>query len=123
MTSVKVIDASALAALLFGEPESDAVAERLQGVELAAPPLLGFELATVCLVKARRYPERRDLLKSALHLASRLAIEMVAVDSREARALAEATGLTPSDASYLWLARKLGCELVTLDAKLAAATS
>jgi predicted nucleic acid-binding protein len=36
--------------------------------------------------------------------------------------LAEATGLTAYDASYLWLARALGAELVTLDRKLAAAS-
>jgi uncharacterized protein with PIN domain len=42
--AVKVVDASALAALLFGEPE----AERLGNARLAAPALLGFELANVC---------------------------------------------------------------------------
>lgn len=35
--------------------------------------------------------------------------------------LAEATGLTAYDASYLWLARSLDGELVTLDRKLAGA--
>lgn len=33
--------------------------------------------------------------------------------------LARRTGLSAYDASYLWLARHLGAELVTLDAKLA----
>ena len=32
-------------------------------------------------------------------------------------------GLSSYDASYLWLARRLGAELVTLDARLAAAAS
>ena len=36
-------------------------------------------------------------------------------------ALALATGLTAYDASYLWLTRKLGAELVTLDQQLARA--
>ena len=54
--AVKVVDASAVAALLFGEPEADAVAA--------------------------------------------------------------ATGLTSYDASYLWVARRLGAELVTLDRQL-----
>lgn len=35
--------------------------------------------------------------------------------------LAVATGLTPYDASYLWLARRLGLPLVTLDQTLARA--
>jgi predicted nucleic acid-binding protein len=46
----------------------------------------------------------------------------VAVDYLASLALAEATGLTAYDASYLWLARSLGGELVTLDRKLAAAS-
>lgn len=33
--------------------------------------------------------------------------------------LANATGLSPSDASYLWLAGFLGADLITLDRRLA----
>ena len=43
------------------------------------------------------------------------------VDHDGVLALAEATGLTSYDASYLWIARALDAELVTLDRKLAAA--
>lgn len=48
-------------------------------------------------------------------------VETVTVDYYGVLALAEATGLTAYDASYLWIARGLGAELVTLDRKLAAA--
>ena len=41
VTDVKVVDASAVAALLFGEPEADAIALRLDGARLVAPSLLG----------------------------------------------------------------------------------
>ena len=37
--------------------------------------------------------------------------------------LAERIGLTAYDASYLWLARRTGAELVTLDRRLAAAAA
>jgi uncharacterized protein with PIN domain len=37
VTAVKVVDASALAALLFGEPKAEAVASALDGVRLVAP--------------------------------------------------------------------------------------
>ncbi len=123
MTGVKVVDASALAALLFAEPEAEAIAQRLEGARLAAPSLLGFELANVCLTKLRRHPAQRDSLRAAFRLAGRLAVETVAVDHAATLDLAEATGLTAYDACYLWLARALGGELVTLDRKLAAATS
>lgn len=122
VTDIKVVDASAVAAILFGEPEAEAIAERLTDARLAAPSPLGYELANVCLTKIRRQPAQRDALRAALRLAQRLKVETVAVDHAATLDLAEATGLTAYDASYLWLARALGGELVTLDRKLAAAS-
>jgi predicted nucleic acid-binding protein len=119
--SVKVVDASALAALLFGEPEAEAVAEELRDARLVAPALLGFELANVCLIKARRQPEQSAALKAAFKLRDRLAVEEIAVDHDLTLELATSTGLTAYDASYLWLVRQLGAELVTLDTQLAKA--
>ncbi len=123
MTGIKVVDASAFAAVLFGEPDAAAVAAHLENARLAAPALLGFELANVCLVKMRRRPGDHDALRAAFSLADRLDVETVAVDHAAVLDLAEATGLTAYDASYLWLARTLGGELVTLDRKLAAAAT
>jgi len=54
--AVKVVDASALAALLYDEPEAGAVADRLENGNLVAPPLLTFEIASVCLKKLRNSP-------------------------------------------------------------------
>jgi predicted nucleic acid-binding protein len=121
VTGIKVVDASAVAAILFAEPEAEAIVERLTGAQLAAPSLLDYELANVCLTKIRRQPSQRAVLRAALRLAQRLKVETVAVDHAAMLDLAEATGLTAYDASYLWLARSLGGELVTLDRKLAAA--
>jgi predicted nucleic acid-binding protein len=110
-----VVDASALAALLFGEPEADGVARQLDGARLVAPGLLAYELANVCLVKCRRHPDQREALLAGYELRGRLGIQEMAVDHAAALALALTTGLTVYDASYLWLARQLGAELVTLD--------
>ena len=123
MTVLKIVDASALAAIVFGEPGAEIIAERLTGARLAAPSLLGYELANVCLTKIRRQPSLREALREAFRLAHRLNVETVAVDSQAMLDLAEATGLTAYDASYLWLARSLGGELVTLDRKLQAASA
>jgi predicted nucleic acid-binding protein len=123
VTDVKVVDTSALAAILFGEPEAEAVVARIGEARLVAPTLLAFELANVCLVKCRRHPDRRESLLSAFALRTRFALEEAAVDHSEALALAEASGLTVYDASYLWLARRLGVPLVTLDKALARASA
>jgi predicted nucleic acid-binding protein len=121
VTGIKVVDASALAAVLFAEPEAETVVARLEGARLAAPSLLDFELANVCLTKIQRNPNQGDALRAALRLVHRLRVETVAVDHAATVELAEATGLTAYDASYLWLSRALDAELVTLDHKLAAA--
>lgn len=114
----RVVDASALAAVLFGEPEGDRVAKALGAGPLFAPTLLGYEIATVAVTKIRRHPEARSALVRALALFPRLDLREVAVPAAEATELAEGTGLSAYDAAYLWLARTLGIELVTVDARL-----
>jgi predicted nucleic acid-binding protein len=118
VTAVKVVDASALAALLFGEPEAESVAGRLGGARLVAPSLLAFEVANVCLVKCRHHPDQLKALLAAFQLRGRLGVEEIAVDHAGVLELALKTGLTAYDASYLWLAQQLGAELVTLDKEL-----
>jgi predicted nucleic acid-binding protein len=120
IATVKVIDASALAAIVFDEPRGDQVAGRIEDCELVAPTLLAYEMANVCWVKLRRNPRQRQELLAAL-LAPGLAPETLNVDHSAVIELAEQTGLTTYDASYLWLARDLGVELVTLDRQLAVA--
>lgn len=123
--TAKVVDASALGALLFAEPDASLVAGRLANSNLAAPCLLPFEVANICLKKMRRHPALRDQLASAFGMLAGLGIAMIEIDHGETLELAEHTGLTAYDASYLWLARRLGAELVTLDRRLksVAATS
>jgi len=118
--SAKVVDASALAALLFGEPDAEAIAARLEKARLFAPTLLPFEIASVCLKKIKRHPSAREGFISAFSLIERMAIEYVDVVQMEVVALAERKDLTAYDASYLWLADRLGAELVTLDKCLGA---
>ena len=66
-------------------------------------------------MKMRRHPEQRSALLATFGLRLRLAVEEIAVDHAETMDLADATGLTAYDASYLWLALKLDAELESLD--------
>jgi predicted nucleic acid-binding protein len=118
-----VVDASAFAAFVFQEPEAGAIATRLNGASLFAPTLLAFELASVARKKMRAQPARasRILMALATALEERWGIAWCDVDPTEAVLVANATGLTTYDAAYLWLAGSLGADLVTLDARLAAA--
>jgi len=61
------------------------------------------------------------MISQAFRLWPAMEIKEIDVDSDEIVALAEHTKLTVYDAAYLWLARKLATELVTLDKELAKA--
>ncbi len=118
---IKVVDASALGALIFNEPDAGLVAQRLGSSKLVAPTLLKFEMASICLKKLSRYPEQREMISQAFRLWPAIEIEAIDVDSHEIVALAEHAKLTVYDAAYLWLAQKLTAELITLDKQLAKA--
>ena len=115
---VRVVDASALGALVFGEPKAEEMAKALSNGPLVAPALLWFELANICLRKIMIYPKRADDILKAFKLARHISVETVEVDHLAVIELAKGVALTTYDASYLWLAIHLPGELVTLDIKL-----
>lgn len=119
----RVVDASALGAILFGEPEADEVADRLGDGVLIAPALLRFELANICWKKIRRHPEKREALVAGHTLLEQMEIHEVEVRFGEVLELAESEGITAYDASYFWLAGVLDLGLVTLDRALAGAAA
>jgi len=114
----KVADASAILSIIFKEPERAEIARRLEGARLVAPALLWFEIANSCVAKMRRHPEMRAGIFDAFLLQTELAVETAHVDHTATLLLAERTGLTGYDASYLWLAQELDAELVSLDRPL-----
>ncbi len=120
---VKVVDASALGAIIFKEPERQEIARRLEGARLVAPALLGFEIVNACLTKLRRHPQYRSEILQAFTMQGELSIESAEVNHAGVLALAEHSRLTGYDASYLWLAQRLNAELVTLDRELARAAA
>src|SRR5579864_9179248 len=112
------MDASAVAAVIFAEAEGEAVSNLIAGAQLVAPALIELELANVCVSKSRRAPTERQAFFDAFDLRHQLGIEHHPVDAAGVVMLALETGLSAYDASYLWLSRQLGAELVTLDRRL-----
>ncbi len=117
MPDSAVVDASALIAVAFDEPDGPAVAQRLEGRPLIAPSLLQYEIANVTLVKARGGGDV-DALVGQLQRALATDILLFGINPGAVFALAVETGLSAYDAAYLWLAEDQGAELVTLDARL-----
>ena len=117
---VKVIDASAAAALLFVEAEAPLVVDAMGDGDFVAPTLLNYELANVCLKKFALIRPTTMFLRG-IRAIDDLAIKVMEVTHRRVLELAERTGLTVYDASYLQLAIDLDAAFVTLDKRLAAA--
>lgn len=114
----KVVDASAVAALIFVEPEADDVARQLEGFDLAAPTLLPYEIASVTRKKMARHQELFAQILAALERLDDLGVTLVDVPPLDALRIAQETDLSTYDASYLALSRLTGSPLVTLDEKL-----
>ena len=108
---------------MFGEPKAEDVARQLGGATLAAPTLLRYEMASICLKKLARHPEQRSGLLEMLDHFERMDLREIPVGTDDMRVLAENQGLTAYDAAYLWLATALDAELVTLDSALRRASS
>ena len=118
--SVTVVDASAVAAVLFDEPESEPILATVSGA-LIAPTLLPYELASVCSTKLARRPREARLILSRYRLFAELDVELSEPDWDTLPALAREWALSAYDAAYLQLALAHEASLVTLDARLAAA--
>lgn len=113
-----VVDASALVAILFEEPEGPAVQARLPASGLVATAMTGFEVANAAVQKVRRGSLTPEKAAAAMVLFGALALELHAVPPDALVPLAQKAGLTAYDAGYLWLARALKADLVTLDSAL-----
>src|SRR6185295_9563626 len=118
--NVTVVDASALAAVLFDEPEGKPIVAAVAGT-LAAPTLLQYEIANVCANKLARRPNAAKAIVSRYRLLGDLDIELFEPDWETLPELANEWSLSTYDAVYLQLALATGFRLVTLDARLAAA--
>jgi predicted nucleic acid-binding protein len=120
-----VVDASVAAALAFGESDAERWSRRLERAALFAPRLLQYELQSVARKKCHNDPERAPAIVAALlrALDPSTGITWHDPDPADVVLVANATGLTAYDASYVCLAGVLGAELATADRRLIAALS
>ena len=123
--SAVVVDASAMAAVVFYEAEGQTVRDRLEGARLFAPRLLAYEMANIAWKKARRAPNNAAAIFGSLAVAFEREWDIAWRDAPaiDVALVARATGLSAYDATYVWLAGSLGADLVTLDERIAAATA
>ena len=116
-----VVDASVVAAAVFGEHGRAEAEALLHGRSLHAPHLLDFEIASVGLKKLRREHLPLEAVAAALRAYAQLPFERHAVDAETLTLIAQRYRLTAYDAAYLCVADQLAAPLATLDDKLAEA--
>ena len=113
---IRVVDASAVAAMLFGESDGAWVHRLLSGPPLIVPGIFHFELGNTCRMKCRRHPDEAEaLLANWLDWNSEPPVTAMATDLIATMHLAQDHSLTLYDASYLWLAQDRTAELISLD--------
>jgi predicted nucleic acid-binding protein len=122
VSDLLVIDASAVILTLVGHDERGlAVAERLCGVGLVAPDVLGYEVMNgfrgLCVSKKLSKSQARRALDDW----HRLGVETWSLSTVEDRVWALADNLTAYDAAYVALAERLEVPLLTGDRRLATA--
>ena len=121
--TASVADTSVLAAFLFQESRAEEAGDLLDGAQLYEPPLLAYELASVCRKKVLQQAKRQSALLQSLDIGLSLDIQWMDVDQLAVVALAIESDLTTYDATFLWTARTLGIPLYTFDDRLRGAAS
>lgn len=116
-----VVDASVLAAALFGEEENDLAMSWMRGHALAAPQLVDYEIANIALNKLRRKQIGADSAAQSLTLFAELELARLPASADGVFAIATQYDLSAYDASYLWLAVQLRSPLATFDKRLGTA--
>jgi predicted nucleic acid-binding protein len=116
-----IVDASILAALVFGEPRAVEAAGLLKGRTLVAPTLLRHEIGNVARTKIMRHADKADGIRSAFAAFLLLPLRFVPLQAEKALEVALAEEISFYDAAYLEPARRLRLGLLTFDARLARA--
>ena len=116
--AARVVDASFCAAMYFRERRYREALRLSQGVDLFAPTLLNYEMASAASRKITENPRLRETVVERLEAFLHTGIHRLDVDYLAVVEVVAATGLTLYDASYLYLARLMGLPLLTFDGEL-----
>ncbi len=113
-----VIDASALIAVLAGEPEREHLLSLTIGANLIAPPSVHWEIGNAFSAMLRRGRTDLSTVLDALSLYGEIPIRFVAIELAESVEMAGRLGIYAYDAYLLTCARRYRAPLLTLDVPL-----
>ena len=114
-----VCDASALAAMIFGESGSAEAHFLTRSRRLLAPTLLRYEMAHIAVRKLAFALDEAPRAQKAFAAGLRVPVRLVEPSWPAVVELARTNGVSAYDASYLQVALALHVPLATLDRRLA----
>lgn len=113
-----VIDASAILAVIVGEPERDRIVEITGGHNLVAPGSIPWEIGNAFSSMLKQSRVEIGEVKQGLAIFQSIAIRYLAVDLENALSIAHSTNLYAYDAYFLDCAVRHAAPLLTLDQPL-----
>lgn len=116
-----VIDASAVVEVVRAAPATDSIREHVLGADLVAPAILDLEVLSALRRLERAGEIRAERAAEAVADLASFAARRIPTTVLAEAAWAMRHSLRIADAFYVALARTLGADLVTLDARLAGA--
>ena len=116
---IRIVDASAIGAVLLVERDAAWVSEQTDGIELVAPAILPFEVGNICWKRLRHSAAEADSVMAIWTAwTASLPVRLVMPDLKGTLRLAYETALTFYDASYVRVALDHHADLISLDVRL-----
>ncbi|MCU0610731.1 MAG: type II toxin-antitoxin system VapC family toxin [Candidatus Eisenbacteria bacterium] len=116
-----VIDASAILAVIVGEPERDRIVEMTAGHDLIGPGSLPWEIGNAFSSMLKQERIALGEARRGMAIFQSVPIRLLAVDLENALSIADAGNLYAYDAYYLDCALRHAAPLLTLDGLLKSA--
>lgn len=113
-----VIDASAILAVIVGEPERDLIVEMTSGHNLVGPDSIQWEIGNAFSSMLKQHRVRIDEVRKGLSIFQSIAIRYLAVNLENSLSIAHSLNLYAYDAYFLDCAARHAAPLLTLDRPL-----
>ena len=113
-----VADTNTFIAVALNEPEKDKIIRLTQGLDLAAPEVLPFEIGNALAAMMKKSALQPHEVIAVWEMVQRIPVELRGVDIRTALAIATEHNLYAYDAYFLECALSLHSPLLTLDRRM-----
>jgi len=113
-----VIDASAILAVIVGEPERDRIVEMTGGHTLVGPGSIPWEIGNAFASMLKQHRVGMDEVRQGLSIFQSIPIRYLEVNLQNALSIAHSTNMYAYDAYFLDCATRLAAPLLALDRPL-----